>query len=53
MREFAGYTLYATSPNRYLSLDGENIVILEQQEEIGRVPHRRSKEVRTCRSPVN
>lgn len=31
-------TLYVTSPDRYLSLDGENIVILEQQEEIGRVP---------------
>lgn len=31
-------TLYVTSPNRYLSLDGENVVILEGQEEIGRVP---------------
>lgn len=31
-------TLYITSPNRYLSLDGENVVILEKQEEIGRVP---------------
>lgn len=31
-------TLYVTSKNRYLSLDGENVVILEDQEEIGRVP---------------
>lgn len=31
-------TLYVTSPERYLSLDGENIVILEGKEEIGRVP---------------
>ncbi|MCH5324223.1 MAG: type I-C CRISPR-associated endonuclease Cas1 [Eubacterium sp.] len=31
-------TLYVTSPNRYLSLDGENIVVLERQEEIARVP---------------
>ncbi len=31
-------TLYVTSPNRYLSLDGENVVVLEAQEEIGRVP---------------
>lgn len=31
-------TLYVTGNNRYLSLDGENVVILEKQEEIGRVP---------------
>lgn len=31
-------TLYVTGNNRYLSLDGENIVVLERQEEIGRVP---------------
>lgn len=31
-------TLYVTSTNRYLSLDGENVVILEEKEEIGRVP---------------
>lgn len=31
-------TLYITSPNRYLSLDGENVVILEKEEEIGRIP---------------
>lgn len=31
-------TLYITSSNRYLSLEGENVVILEEQKEIGRVP---------------
>ena len=31
-------TLYVTSGNRYLSLDGENVVISEEQNEIGRVP---------------
>ena len=31
-------TLYVTSVNRYLSLDGENVVVLEDREEIGRVP---------------
>lgn len=31
-------TLYVTGTNRYLSLDGENVVVLEAQKEIGRVP---------------
>lgn len=31
-------TLYINSSSRYLSLDGENIVVLEKNEEIGRVP---------------
>lgn len=31
-------TLYVTSPNTYLSLDGENIVILKDQIEISRIP---------------
>lgn len=31
-------TLYITTGNRYLSLDGENVVILEEQKEIKRVP---------------
>lgn len=31
-------TLYVLGKNRYLSLDGENVVVLEQQQEIGRVP---------------
>ncbi len=31
-------TLYVIGKNRYLSLDGENVVVSEKQEEIGRVP---------------
>lgn len=31
-------TLYITSENSYLGLDGENIVVYEDQKEIGRVP---------------
>lgn len=31
-------TLYVTSPDSYLSLDGENVVILEREEELGRIP---------------
>lgn len=31
-------TLYVTSPDRYLSLDEENVVILDKEKEIGRVP---------------
>ena len=31
-------TLYINSPDRYLSLDGENVVIKDEQREIGRVP---------------
>lgn len=31
-------TLYITSEDSYLSLDGENIVVFEQAQEIGRVP---------------
>lgn len=31
-------TLYITSSNRYLSLDGENVVVLEKEIEIGRIP---------------
>lgn len=30
--------LYVTMPDRYLSLDGENVVILQGNNEIGRVP---------------
>lgn len=30
--------LYITSSDRYLSLDGENVVILQGSDEIGRVP---------------
>ena len=31
-------TLYVISENSYLSLDGENIVVLEDQKELGRIP---------------
>lgn len=31
-------SLYVTSPENYLSLDGENIVILENGQELGRIP---------------
>lgn len=31
-------TLYVTGAKRYLSLDGENVVVSEEGEEIGRVP---------------
>ena len=31
-------TLYVTSPETYLSLDGENIVILKEQAELTRIP---------------
>ncbi len=31
-------TLYVISPDKYLSLDGENVVILQNGEETGRIP---------------
>lgn len=31
-------TLYITSPDRYLSLDGENVVVLKGKETVARVP---------------
>ncbi len=31
-------TLYITSPDRYLSLDGENVVVWEERKEIARLP---------------
>ena len=37
MRKLLG-TLYVTTPDAYLSLDGENIVISVKQEEIRRIP---------------
>ncbi|WP_279194674.1 CRISPR-associated endonuclease Cas1, partial [Holdemania massiliensis] len=33
-----GNTLYITLPDVYLSLDGENVVILNQQKPIKRIP---------------
>ena len=31
-------TLYVTSENSYLALDGENVVVLDGNTEMGRVP---------------
>ena len=31
-------TLYVTAPERYHSLDGKNVVIRSEDEEIGRIP---------------
>ena len=31
-------TLYVTSENSYLALDGENVVLLDQEKEAGRIP---------------
>lgn len=31
-------TIYVTIPETYLSLDGENVVILKEKQEIGRIP---------------
>lgn len=31
-------TLYITSPNTYLSLDGENVVIIKENDEVSRIP---------------
>lgn len=31
-------TLYVTSENSYLALDGENVVVFENQQELGRLP---------------
>lgn len=31
-------TLYVTSENSYLGLDGENIVVYDEQKEVGRLP---------------
>lgn len=41
-------TLYITTPERYLSLDGENIVISEKQKEVGRLPLHNLEAVITC-----
>lgn len=31
-------TLYVTSENSYLALDGENVVVFEDKKELGRLP---------------
>ncbi len=40
-------TLYITNPDRYLSLDGENIVILESSDVVARVPLHNIEEIIT------
>lgn len=41
-------TLYINSPDKYLALDGENIVIKESDVEIGRVPLHNLEAIVTC-----
>lgn len=41
-------TLYINSSERYLSLDGENVVIKESDAEIGRVPLHNLESIVTC-----
>lgn len=41
-------TLYITSGDYYLSLDGENIVVLQGKKEIGRLPLHNLESVVTC-----
>ena len=41
-------TLYINSPERYLTLDGENVVIKESSTEIGRIPLHNLEAIVTC-----
>ncbi|MGN1148988.1 MAG: type I-C CRISPR-associated endonuclease Cas1c [Lachnospiraceae bacterium] len=41
-------TLYITSDDYYLSLDGENVVISQKQKEIGRLPLHNLEAIVTC-----
>lgn len=41
-------TLYIMSTNRYLSLDGENVVVLEKETEVSRVPLHNLEAIVTC-----
>ncbi len=41
-------TLYINSSERYLALDGENVVIKEHDEEIGRIPLHNLEGIVTC-----
>ena len=41
-------TLYVTSENSYLALDGENIVVFEEKEEIGRLPLHNLEGIVSC-----
>lgn len=41
-------TLYITSPDKYLSLDGENVIVSVNREECGRIPLHNLQSVVTC-----
>lgn len=41
-------TLYITSSDYYLSLDGENVVVLQDKKEIGRLPLHNLEAIVTC-----
>ena len=41
-------TLYITTPDKYLSLDGENIVVLQDEEKLARFPLHGLEAVVTC-----
>lgn len=41
-------TLYITSSDYYLSLDGENVVILQEKKEVGRLPLHNIEAIVTC-----
>ena len=38
-------TLYVTSEDSYLALDGENVVVFENKTELGRVPLHNLEEI--------
>ena len=38
-------TLYVTQPDAYLSLDGDNIVLLKEKEKRGRLPLQNSESI--------
>ena len=41
-------TLYINSPEKYLALDGENVVIKESDNEVGRIPVHNLESIVTC-----
>ena len=41
-------TLYITSSEYYLSLDGENVIISQSKKEIGRLPLHNLEAIVTC-----
>ena len=41
-------TVYVNNPDRYLSLDGENLVISNGGNEVGRVPLHNIERIMTC-----